>query len=323
MQYKDIAGNPKELSERIDEPYSTVCTWFTGKYYPLSKNIQKILTEYKLEPEKLGVESIEINILGNRLHELFEENKPGKQKDYVEFLNQHELYITESTLSKWLNGTMTPNMSNLIDLSNIFGVDYLYLLGLIDERRISDDIIKKRTKLKDTALGVILKLNYMKKYGEKWHKDNKEQYGFDYEEILSYIISDEQFFDMFYYEANTVLAYYTGENFKNSFDELINEIDIDLTGKELGISESDEIVTTIPASAPYTKKIETFSKAVLQKKIGIMFDEFIEQVMSNRNIKEFTDYELRRRERELLEQNKKINEELEKINKLKKKNNDK
>ena len=68
---------------------------------------------------------------------------------------------------------------------------------------------------------------------------------------------------------------------------------------------------------------ETFSKAVLQKKIGIMFDEFIEQVMSNRNIKEFTDYELRRRERELLEQNKKINEELEKINKLKKKNNDK
>ena len=54
-----------------------------------------------------------------------------------------------------------------------------------------------------------------------------------------------------------------------------------------------------------------------------MFDEFIEQVMSNRNIKEFTDYELRRRERELLEQNKKINEELEKINKLKKKNNDK
>lgn len=325
-QWKEIIIyklTPYEIEKATGVSHSVIYNSCKENTNPKSNTIEKIVKYAKSKGytlEELGVREIEsqkLPLYATRIKEL-RKDSTLTQEQLAKKVNVKD----KSVVCNWERGNSEPTMGNYNKLAEIFGVSTLYLKGETKIAKPDNEVICTTLGINENTSNVLKEEKNIPQYGKNTKSFIKEKFGFDYTDINNFIIKDKELKNIFYLEACNVLRYYTSDIYKSEFEELFNELDVDLTAEELGIDKNLLFGTTqIPT--PYKKTIGTIAKTVLQIKIGRMFDEFIDEMILNKNIKKFTSFELEMRERELLEQNKKINEELEKINKLKKKNNDK
>lgn len=97
-------------------------------------------------------------IIGEKIDTLLKENNI-KQKELAEFLQ-----VTDNTISYFVRGTRTPNLQQIISISNYFDVSTDYLLGKSDIQT-SDTTVKdicEYTGLIESSLEFLKKINSYK-----------------------------------------------------------------------------------------------------------------------------------------------------------------
>lgn len=60
----------------------------------------------------------------------------------------NKLFVTRQAISKWENDKATPTMTNLRELSEVFGVDMAYFIGEADGEKKEVKKIKLKNKRK-------------------------------------------------------------------------------------------------------------------------------------------------------------------------------
>ena len=312
-------GSFEDIASNLGYSDETIRNWY---YYRASINsdaISRILKEYNIENGELGVELVDekeynIEIFKIRLKELIDEKKIKKINLAV------AINVGKTSISNWLNkdNKRLPPSDKLQELANYFDVTISYLLGNTDNKSADNEIIGKRLGMSDESIAVREEIKNTTVYGKKFEKEIKNVFGFNHTDVSNYISSNIGLVDVFYGEALKVLSYYNGGNFKNSFDSLFNEMEVELTENELLENDNDKEYIPMEISTPYRVTIETMAKAILQKKIGIMFDEFIDEVVKKKQISKYNDYNYQ--EKKIKEQISKLEKELSDIEQIKKNN---
>ena len=312
-------GSFGDIASKLGYSDETIRNWYYYRAIIGSDAISRILKEYNVEKEELGVELVneeEYNtkIFKGRLKELLDE-KEMKNIDLATAIN-----VDKSNITNWLNkdNTILPQNDRLQKLADYFDVSVSYLLGNTDNKKADNEIIGKRLGMDDKSIAVREEIKNTTVYGKKFEEEVKSIYGFNHSDISNYLTSDIGLVDVFYGEALKVLSYYSGGKFKNSFDSLFNEMEVDLTENELLGNDNDKDYIPMEISTPYRVTIETMAKAILQKKIGIMFDEFIDEAVKKKQISKYNDYNFE--EKKIKEQIRKLEKELSNIEQIKKNN---
>ncbi len=311
----------EQIGEKIYSAAATVLKWLRGESVPETNSIKLLMKEYGLSPEELGAKEIDVKeekemekklkeIFSKRLKELIAQ-KAVLRKELASAIG-----VSSSRVTDWCKGKSFPSKEAIQKIANYFGVSKSYLLGDTDIPNANDEVIYNRFGINSNSSNVLQQEKNIPRYGNNTNKFIKEKFGFEYTDINNFIIQDKELKDIFYLEACNVLRYYTSDIYKSEFEELFNEIEVNLDEEELGI-DKNLLFGTITMPTPYRKTIKTIAKTVLQIKIGRMFDEFIDNIMNNKNIDEFTNYEIRMREQELIEQKEKIDEELKQLEQTK------
>lgn len=282
-KYLTRSDKIEKLKDTLDYSDDYIRKLISGEKFPSSNVLEIFIKEYKqkFQCNDLGdigigeVEEIDIDEkFSKRLKQSLAEYGV-KQIDLAFKLN-----VSKSTISKWCSGKSTPTISQLKDIAQIFGVHYLYLLGEIETKDVSLSIINEQIGINDIAINTIKFYKQINKYGKISHEQIKNDYGFDYIDIVNYIVSDLELFDIFYLEAANVLMYHEPNSIsKERFDNLLNSLELDLTDDEMQIRNGTTQIQT-----PYIKTMDIVSKAVLQKKIELMFDNFINDIMKKKDI---------------------------------------
>lgn len=282
--YEKIKDNICEMEKRIGASRRTIKGWLEGKSRPSSDYLQKILTEYNLIPKDLGVDIIKLSDFSERL-KILRDEKGFNNKQLSRFLEEEneELYASESSVYNWIKGTKTPNMSTIFKIADIFEVHYLYLLGVIDEKKPTFSIINKLIGIDEETSTTLLEYKTMSQYGQNFRDYIEEEYGFTYKEVVQEVIQDVQFIDAIYFEIYRILAYrLTG--YKDSFDDFMNTIELDFNAKELG---TDTIFGSMPKSVNTFVTQEEISKLIINKRLEGLLNKMIEkyQNIANENMK--------------------------------------
>ena len=312
-------GSFEDIASNLGYSDETIRNWYYYRAVIGSDAISRILTEYNMEKVDLGVELVDeeeynIEIFRIRLKELMNERKI-RNIDLALNIN-----VKENNISNWLNenNDSLPRNDRLQKLAKYFNVTVSYLLGDTDNRNANNETIGKRLGMDDKSIAVREEIKNTTAYGKKFEKEIKNVFGFNHTDVSNYISSNIGLVDVFYGEALKVLSYYNGGNFKNSFDSLFNEMEVELTENELLENDNDKEYIPMEISTPYRVTIETMAKAILQKKIGIMFDEFIDEVVKKKQISKYNDYNYQ--EKKIKEQISKLEKELSDIEQIKKNN---
>lgn len=263
----------KEMAKLINVSTNTALAWFKGESFPTSDCIKKIMKEYNLTPDELGVITTEISeeSFAGRLKILAQEKGLNNTK-LAQFLRDNELTTVDSTIHKWLNGERTPSIDTILTISNIFGVNYLYLLGVIDEKQPTYSSIKKLIGIDEKTSIALLEYKTMSQYGENLKEYIYKKYGFNYQGIVEDIIQNTPFIDSIYFEIYRILEYKL-TFFKESFDEVMNTIELDLKKEELGINSfmSSQISTN-----NYVTQ-QDISELIITKHLKTMIDKIVEK----------------------------------------------
>ena len=312
-------GSFEDIASNLGYSDETIRNWYYYRAVIGSDAISRILTEYNMEKVDLGVELVDekeynIEIFRIRLKELIDEKKIKKINLAV------AINVGKTSISNWLNkdNKRLPPSDKLQELANYFDVTVSYLLGDTDNRNANNETIGKRLGMDDKSIAVREEIKNTTAYGKKFEEEIKKIFGFNPTEIANYLTSNIGLVDVFYGEALKVLSYYNGGNFKNSFDSLFNEMEVELTENELLENDNDKEYIPMEISTPYRVTIETMAKAILQKKIGIMFDEFIDEIVKKKQISKYNDYNYQ--VKKIKEQISKLEEELSDIEQIKKNN---
>lgn len=97
-------------------------------------------------------DEISVHIIGRRIKSEMKENHISRGS-LAEYMN-----VSESTVSKWCNGQVVPNMETLRLLADRFGCDLVYLTGDIKERTVSLSLVSDVFSLSENALNFIAKV---------------------------------------------------------------------------------------------------------------------------------------------------------------------
>lgn len=252
--------------------------YLNGKSKKLSsENIEKILTAFNWNPNDVGVKVIPKTKFSIRLETLLKENNIA-QKTLAT-----DLGVATGTVSSWINGRNEPTLTLAKEIAKKFNVHYLYLLGEIDTRTVYNSTINEMIGLQDETINNISVCYNMNIYGKNQHDNIYKDFGFRYIDIVDFVASNLQFFNIFYLEAARVMTYYAGGNFRSDFNKLFNTVELELTPDELGIDENVNFGAS-DYPTPYNVSIETCSKAILCEKLKRMFDEFIDKKLKEKNI---------------------------------------
>lgn len=312
-------GTPQRIQEitKIDE--YKIERWLRNDILPTTDDIKDILNSFNLKPEELGAtitneDEYFKKIFRQRLKEL------KKEKDVSQTKIARDNGFSNSTVNYWFNdekGTI-PKGLKLQKLAQYFGISVSYLRGETDNRNANNEIIGARLGMDDKSIAVREEIKNTTVYGKKSEKEIKNTFGFNPTDVSNYISSNIGLVDVFYGEALKVLLYYTNANYREEFDSLFNEMEVDLTENELLGNDNDKDYIPMEISTPYRVSIETMAKAILQKKIGIMFDEFIDEIVKKKQISKYNDYNYQ--EKKIKEQISKLEKELSDIEQIKKNN---
>lgn len=93
-----------------------------------------------------------VHIIGQRIKSEMKENHISRGS-LAEYMN-----VSESTISKWCNGQVVPNMESLRLLADRFGCDLVYLTGDIKKRTVGLSLASDVFSLSENALNFIAKV---------------------------------------------------------------------------------------------------------------------------------------------------------------------
>lgn len=267
-----------QLEKKAGLSKGTLNKLLNSKSYNMtSNNIKKIITTYNLIPEEVGIKVISRTNFSIRLESLLKEFNMNQET------LANDLVISPGTVSSWIKGRNEPTLTLVKEIAKKFNVHYLYLLGEIDTKNVYNSTINEITGLQDEAINNISVCYNTNIYGKELHDSIYKDFGFRYIDIVDFVASDLQFFDIFFLEAVRVMTYHTGENFKDDFNKLFNTIELEPTPEELEIDKNINFGAS-DYNTPYKVSIETCSKAILCEKIKRMFDEFIDKKLKEKNI---------------------------------------
>ena len=310
--YKYEEGNISAISKKTTISRTTINNLIKGKTKPSNKVLNKIYNAYPDFPfNKCGIKKQTVPLYSQRIRECREIHQMTTNEV------ADEIGITYSSYLNIEKG-QCPSENTFEKLADLFHVSVSYLRGNTDIANADNEVIGNELGMDDQTILAKKEINKAKMYGEKQQQDIKKELGFSYKDISNYILRDKQLVDIFYLEALKVLSYYSGGKFKNSFDSLFNEMEVDLTENELLGNDNDKDYIPMEISTPYRVTIETMAKAILQKKIGIMFDEFIDEIVKKKQISKYNDYNYQ--EKKIKEQISKLEKELSDIEQIKKNN---
>ena len=264
--YEIISENLKNMAENVGVAKKTVKNWINGSVTNSSKCIQKLLKEYNLAFEDLGVEEIKLLEFAKRL-DLLKEEKKWNNKKLATILG-----VSSSTISEWLKGNKIPSIKDMINYADKLNVHYLYLLGVIEERQPTYSVINKLIGIDEKTSIALLEYKNMSQYGKELRKEIEQSCGFTYREIVQDVIQNTQFIDALYFELYRILMYKL-TNYEESFDEFFNTIELDLSAEESGI-DSD---SNIPAPMNNRIKQEEVSKLIVSKKLDNLIDSLVKK----------------------------------------------
>ena len=282
--HKDKELKDDDLAETIANDLGvsidTVEEWLNHEVRPSTFNLELAVQVYKLNPEECGLTLTDENTIkeenniqkgrfAQRLKDLLAE-KNMKQVDLANALNE-----TTSKISKWCNGKNVPKPDCLEQIANFFNVSTSYLKCETNIRHADNELFYENLGTTDSTINNLKEIKNRNMYGKTAQKDIKDNLFFDHQDIINFINSDKEFFDVLYLEVYRVLEYYDDIYYKGKFDELFNEITFDLTGEDFGIEKDAFFYTCNDSPTPYIVKIETIAKCIICKKLEQMFDKYI------------------------------------------------
>ena len=311
-------GTPQSIGEKTNIDEYKIERWLRNDILPTTYDIEDILNTFNLNLEELGATiTDEDEYLKKIFRQRLEELKKEKNVSQAKIAKDNS--FPGSTVNYWFKndekGTI-PKGLRLKKLAKYFGVSVSYLRGETDNRNTNNEIIGARLGMNDESIATREEIKNTTVYGKKFEEEVKNIYGFNHSDIANYLTSDIGFVDVFYGETLKVLSYYSGGKFKNSFDSLFNEMEVDLTENELLGNDNDKDYLPMEISTPYRVTIETMAKENLKKKIGIMFDEFIDEIVKKKQISKYNDYN--NEEKKIKEKIRKLKDELANIEQVKK-----
>lgn len=303
-----------ELSLKLGNEPETIKKYYLSGHFS-RKCIRNIINAYDKNNfnytlEDIGVEIITNddskdikNIIGKRLTECI------KKRNYTQADFAKLTSFNESVVSKWCNGETLPQYDNLLKIALVLSINTDYLLGLSNSEKLDIEMMKLETGLSEEIIKIF------QEYNKKNMKNNrvrelKNVLDFSYEGIIEFISNNEQFIDIFYTEAYKVLEYYCNGNCYEEYDKIINrKVDFVVDKSEFPNSFDLDVDVNEFIGQPYEICIETISKAVLHKKIDMMFDDFIDMIISKEGMSDI-------RRKRLLQKKDTLNNEIKIIDNL-------
>lgn len=280
-QFKNFIENfgpVNETAKSLKVPHSQISNIINKNTRPNSNTLLKIVTNSGKNLKEIGIEEYDLPKSTTRLKILLDENEM-RQIDLVnKFNDRKELGITKSVISNWYNGNKEPTLSIIKAVAEYFNVHYLYLLGEINTKNITNQQIQDFLNINENAIENIKFSVNCNIYGDKIHKELKDTFGLSYIDIIDFIVSDKQLLDIFYLEAYRVLLYETDSNYKENFDELFNTTEINVNY----FNEIDPRLVLdgmVTASTPYLTSQKLHSESILKEKIGRMFDNYTNNLL--------------------------------------------
>ena len=259
-------GEPKEVAQRIRVHPSTVSSWTTqDRPRVTSDNIKKLLDQFKLTPEELGVvekdDGIEETSIAGRLTELMKETGVDGKK------LAKELNIAESTLSNIKNGKYSPGKDILKSLASYFNVNTLYLQGETNIRSADNYEIRQILNLGEQALENLKSdcpdetVDFM---GQPFMR---EDLGEKYYDLKDNIINSHLLF-VLKEEIDRVVEWYLDYNNYSTFENVINEREI--------LGQSVSFVHNCTA--------KDIAHLNIHRELDKVFDEYIRTILQQRGL---------------------------------------
>ena len=280
-QFKNFIENfgpVNETAKSLKVSHSQISNIINGGTKPNSNTLFKIVTNSGKNPKEIGIEEYDLPKSTTRLKILLDENEM-KQIDLVNiFEDRKELGISKPVISNWYNGTKEPTLNIIKTVAEYFNVHYLYLLGEINTKNVTNQQIQDFLNInEDTIENIKFSVN-CNIYGDELHKELKDTFGLSYIDIIDFIVSDKQLLNIFYLEAFRVLLYETDGNYRENYDEFFNTAEINVNN----FSEIDSRLIfggMVTHSTPYRISQKLHSESILKEKIGRMFDNYINKLL--------------------------------------------
>ena len=123
--------NQKELAEKLNIDYASICRYLKGECEPTVKNLIKLADFFKctvdyligIDSDSIVTEFLPAPPINERIKFIVEkENLTG-------YKFCQELEFNQSTYSKWINGKRTPSINYIIKIADRFNLSVDYVLG--------------------------------------------------------------------------------------------------------------------------------------------------------------------------------------------------
>ena len=265
------------LSEKMGYEKESLKKYYTSRHFS-SECLNKLLEVSKeTNLENIGLTTIDETEMKKAFAERFREclSSWKGQNEFAKMIGSGT-----PAVSKWCSGENFPEISNLTMISVLLGVSTDYLLGITDTKELDIDFLKKKTGLSEEMIKSMSYYNNEKNKNNKEVEEIKNDLGFSYADVADYIIQDKQLIDVFYMETFKTLQFYCDPICQEKYDEIINrknDLVVDksvCTGKaDLNFGKNDILLQD------YEITIETIAKALLHKKIDILFDDFVDNII--------------------------------------------
>ena len=212
-------GEPTEVAKRLKVHPSTVSKW-TIDGVPNQNNIRKILTEYNLTCEQLGIKRIkQKDSFSTRLKYLINEANL-KQSEFAKDIN-----INPGTLSNLINDTYEPSFQLIEKIADYFDVNVLYLMGKTNVRNpnnveltqilnVGEELIETLKSESPNATRSFLNMSL-----------SAEELGEDYYDLKDFLINKE-LLAVLKEEVDRIISYSSNDNYYADFEDVINEREV-------------------------------------------------------------------------------------------------
>ena len=193
-------GEPTEVAKRLKVHPSTVSKW-TIDGVPNQNNIRKILTEYNLTCEQLGIKRI-------------------KQNEFAK-----DVDIKPSTVSNLVNGTYEPSFQLIEKIADYFDVNVLYLMGKTNVRNPNNVELTQILNVGEELIDTLKSENPNATRSFLNMSLSAEELGEDYYDLKDFLINKE-LLAVLKEEVDRIISYSSNDNYYANFEDVINERDV-------------------------------------------------------------------------------------------------
>ena len=255
-------GEPTEIAKRLKVHPSTVSKW-TIDGVPNQNNIRKILTEYNLTCEQLGIKRIkQKDSFSTRLKYLINEANL-KQSEFAKDIN-----INPGTLSNLINDTYEPSFQLIEKIADYFDVNVLYLMGKTNVRNPNNVELTQILNVGEELIDTLKSENPNATRSFLNMSLSAEELGEDYYDLKDFLINKE-LLAVLKEEVDRIISYSSNDNYYANFEDVINERDVYSQA-----TSYSEIISI--------KDIAHFN---ICKRFCKVFDKYVDKLLVDRDLK--------------------------------------